>query len=169
MFSRNTCAALSRTRLLSNQLARTASPRIQSMSYSAPKHTMVTSVQTNEAYARQKRRYCLTNSQSQAIKAAGQVWLSGQIPADAQGKLIKGTMTEQTQAIIKNTEAILKASGTGLDRVVKVVVYVKDANVMPEFASVYDPAFPHRPARSMVEVSKLPAGVDIQVDFIAVV
>lgn len=40
---------------------------------------------------------------------------------------------------------------------------------MTGFASVYDPAFPHRPARSMVEVSKLPAGVDIQVDFIAVV
>lgn len=135
-----------------------------------------------------KRIDRLTSSQSQAIRAAGQVWLSGQIPADAQGNLIKGTMTEQTKAIIKNTEAILKASGTGLDKVVKVVVsvethnfqysfdeliswqvYVKDVNVMPEFASVYDPAFPHRPARSMVEVSKLPAGVDIQVDFIAVV
>lgn len=73
---------------------------------------------------RQKTRDFLTSSQSQAIKAAGQVWLSGQIPADAQGKLIKGTMAEQTQAIIKNTEAILKASGTGLDRVVKVVVSV---------------------------------------------
>ncbi|OQD62318.1 hypothetical protein PENPOL_c013G07514 [Penicillium polonicum] len=162
MFGRNTYAAISRTRLLSNQLTRTSSPRIQSMSSRAPKHTMVTSVQTNEAYA-PFAHY------SQAIKAAGQVWLSGQIPADTQGKLIKGTMTEQTRTIIKNTEAILKASGTGLDRVVKVVVYVKDATVMPEFASVYDPAFPHRPARSMVEVSKLPAGVDIQVDFIAVI
>lgn len=40
---------------------------------------------------------------------------------------------------------------------------------MPEFSKVYDPAFPHKPARSMAEVSKLPAGVDIQVDFIAVV
>ena len=48
--------------------------------------------------------------------------MSGQIPADAQGNLIKGSMAEQTKAIIKNTEAILKASGTGLDRVVKVVV-----------------------------------------------
>lgn len=74
------------------------------------------------------RRGCLTSSQSQAIKAAGQVWLSGQIPADAQGNLIRGTMTEQTQAIIKNTEAILKASGTGLDKVVKVVVSVKTCN-----------------------------------------
>lgn len=47
-------------------------------------------------------------------------------------------------------------------------VYIKDAKAMPEFAAVYDPVFPHKPARSMVEVSNLPAGVDIQVDFIAV-
>lgn len=48
-------------------------------------------------------------------------------------------------------------------------VYVRDARIMPEFSKTYDPAFPHRPARSMVEVSNLAAGVDIQVDFIAVV
>ena len=46
-------------------------------------------------------------------------------------------------------------------------VYLKDANMMLDFGSVYDLAFPHRPARSMIEVSKLPAGVDIQVDFMA--
>ena len=46
---------------------------------------------------------------------------------------------------------------------------MKDASIMPEFSKVYDPVFPHKPARSMAEVSKLPAGVDIQVDFIAVV
>ncbi|CAG8934339.1 unnamed protein product [Penicillium salamii] len=164
MFSRSSRSALALGRL--NRISATVpwhpAVRNQAMSSSAPNYGLVTSIQTNEAYA-PFAHY------SQAIKAAGQVWLSGQIPADAQGNLIKGSMTEQTQAIIKNTEAILKASGTGLDRVVKVVVYVKDATVMPEFASVYDPAFPHRPARSMVEVSKLPAGVDIQVDVIAVV
>ncbi|CAG8149897.1 unnamed protein product [Penicillium salamii] len=155
MFSRSSRSALALGRL--NRISATVpwhpAVRNQAMSSSAPNYGLVTSIQTNEAYA--------------PIKAAGQVWLSGQIPADAKGHLIKGSMTEQTQAIIKNTEAILKASGTGLDRVVK--VYVKDATVMPEFESVYDPAFPLRPARSMVEVSKLPAGVDIQVDFIAVV
>lgn len=134
----------------------------------------------------------LTNIlQSQAIKASGQVYLSGQIPADIEGNLIKGSTAEKTETIIKNTEAILNEAGSGLDRVVKVVVsvecckysptlhlqlilfslqvYVKDAGIIPDFASVYDPKFPHRPARSMVEVSSLPAGVDIQVDFIAVV
>ncbi|KAE8167207.1 YjgF-like protein [Aspergillus tamarii] len=87
----------------------------------------------------------------------------------AGGNLIKGSTVEKTKAIIQNAEAILKEAGSGLDRVVKVVVYVGDVSIMPDFASVYDPAFPHRPARSMVEVSKLPAGVEIQVDFIAVV
>ncbi|KAF4155547.1 hypothetical protein CNMCM8927_008597 [Aspergillus lentulus] len=106
---------------------------------------------------------------SQAIKAAGQVWLSGQVPADAQGNLVKGSVTEKTQAIIRNTEAILHEAGSSLERVVKVVVYLNDASIMPEFAQVYDAAFPHKPARSMVEVAKLPAGVDIQVDFIAVI
>jgi enamine deaminase RidA (YjgF/YER057c/UK114 family) len=76
--------------------------------------------------------------QSQAIKAAGQVWLSGQIPADAQGNLIKGSIAEQTKAIIKNTGAILKASGTGLDRVVKVVV--SNTYTMTMFGRRFTPA-----------------------------
>ncbi|KAB8256878.1 YjgF-like protein [Aspergillus pseudonomiae] len=132
------------------------------MSTTAPMFTPVTRVQTNRAYA-PFAHY------SQAIKAGGQVWLSGQIPADAHGNLIKGSTIEKAKAIIQNTEAILKEAGSGLDRVVKVVAYVRDASIMPDFASVYDPAFPHCPARSMVEASKLPAGVNIQVDFIAVV
>ncbi|KAL4963255.1 RidA family protein [Aspergillus stella-maris] len=108
---------------------------------------------------------------SQAIKTSpgtSTIYLSGQIPADANGNLITGSVFEKTAAIIKNTEAILKEAGSSFESVVKVVVYVKDASIMPEFAKVYDPVFPHRPARTMVEVSALPAGVDIEVDFVAV-
>ncbi|KAH7013342.1 Endoribonuclease L-PSP/chorismate mutase-like protein, partial [Ilyonectria destructans] len=105
---------------------------------------------------------------SQAIKTGGLVWLSGQIPADVNGKLITGSVADKTHAIVQNTEAILKEAGSSLGEVVKVVVYVRDAGIMPEFNAVYNPAFPQKPARSMVEVSNLPAGVDIQVDFIAV-
>ncbi|GFF59942.1 LOW QUALITY PROTEIN: protein MMF1, mitochondrial [Aspergillus udagawae] len=119
----------------------------------------VSSVHTNMTYA--------PILQSQAIKAGGQVYLSGQIPADVEGNLIKRSTRKRT--IIKNTEAILNEAGSELDRVVKVVINVKDLSIMPDFASVYDPKFPHRPARSMVEVTRLPAGVDIQVDFTAVV
>ena len=78
-------------------------------------------------------------------------------------------MAEKTRAIIQNTEAILQEAGSGLDRVVKVVVYVTDAGIMPEFSKVYDPVFKHKPARAMAEVNKLPGGVDLMVDFIAVV
>lgn len=60
--------------------------------------------------------------QSQAIQAAGFVWLSGQIPADAQGNLIHGSTAKKTKAIIQNTQAILHEAGSGLHRVVKVVV-----------------------------------------------
>ncbi|PYH86344.1 hypothetical protein BO82DRAFT_273684, partial [Aspergillus uvarum CBS 121591] len=92
------------------------------------------------------------------------------IPADAQGNLIKGSVTEKTQAIIQNSEALLLEAGSGLNRVIKKQqVYMTDASIMPEFTKVYDPAFQHRPARSIVEVSKLPAGMDIQVDFFAVI
>lgn len=64
----------------------------------------------------------LTPPKSQAIKSPGHVWLSGQIPADSQGNLIKGSMTEQAQAIIKNTEEILLEAESSLENVVKVVV-----------------------------------------------
>lgn len=64
------------------------------------------------------------DSQSQAIKAAGHVWLSGQIPADVQGNLIQGSTIQKTKAIIENTKAILQEAGSGLDRVVKVVVSI---------------------------------------------
>lgn len=68
----------------------------------------------------------LTNTlQSQAIKAGSQVYLSGQISADVEGDLINGSTVEKTEAIIKNTEAILNEAGSGLDRVVKVVVSVE--------------------------------------------
>lgn len=60
--------------------------------------------------------------QSQAIKAGSHVWLSGQIPTDAEGSLIQGSMTEKAQTIIQNTEAVLKEAGSSLDNVVKVVV-----------------------------------------------
>ncbi|KAL4906408.1 Endoribonuclease L-PSP/chorismate mutase-like protein [Aspergillus multicolor] len=108
---------------------------------------------------------------SQAIRVApscSTVYLSGQIPAHTNGTLIQGSMAEKTAVIINNTKIILEEVGSGLGNVVKVVVYLRDARTMPEFAKVYDAAFPHKPARSMVEVSALPAGVDVQVDFVAV-
>lgn len=59
---------------------------------------------------------------SQAIKAAGQIWVSGQLPADNTGKLIEGTIGEKTRACAQNVKAILEAGGSSIDKVVKVTV-----------------------------------------------
>ena len=61
------------------------------------------------------------------------MWLSGQIPADINGKLIEGTISEKTEAIIQNTEAILREAGSSLEQVVKVVV--RDTLMIPSLRS----------------------------------
>ncbi|KAL4929550.1 Endoribonuclease L-PSP-domain-containing protein [Aspergillus undulatus] len=125
--------------------------------------SVISSVYTDKAY----KPIPAFSHYSQAIKTthgASTIYLSGQIPSDKTGTLITGSVAEKTGAIIENTESILKEAGSGLDGVVKVVVYVKDAEIMPEFAKVYDAAFLHKSARSMVVVETLPAGVDVQVD-----
>lgn len=62
--------------------------------------------------------------QSQAVKANGLVWLSGQIPADLQGNLVQGSVTNKTRTIIENTKVILEEAGSSLAKVVKVVVSI---------------------------------------------
>ncbi|KAL4940413.1 Endoribonuclease L-PSP/chorismate mutase-like protein [Aspergillus oleicola] len=166
-------AARARTSLVADNLRSAAGPISSLKSYTMTQSPMETrrNVSSKVSNIHTYKAYKPFAHYSQAIKSApgtSIIWLSGQIPADANCKLITGSIADKTAVIIKNTEAILKEAGSGLEGVVKVVVYVKDASIMPEFAKVYDPAFPHRPARSMVEASALPAGVDIQVDFVAV-
>lgn len=62
--------------------------------------------------------------QSQAIKANGQIFVSGQIPADPSGNLVEGSISQKTEACCKNIKAILEAAGSGLDKVIKVNVCV---------------------------------------------
>lgn len=61
---------------------------------------------------------------SQAIKAANQIWVAGQIPADTTGNLIEGTITDKTRQCCKNIKAVLEAAGSGIDKVVRVGVRV---------------------------------------------
>ncbi|KAJ5718838.1 L-PSP endoribonuclease family protein-like protein [Penicillium malachiteum] len=98
----------------------------------------------------------------------GQVWIAGQIAADVDGNLIKGSMTEQAHQICKNIDEILKAAGSDLKRTVKVTVFVTDFDQLPEFNAVYNTYFPHKPPRTSVEVSRLPLDVTAEVDIIAV-
>ena len=106
---------------------------------------------------------------SQAIKANGFVFVSGQIPIDPEsGQLATGTITEQTKLVMRNLTAILEASGSSLDRVVKTTIYLKDMGSFDEVNKAYGEYFSqHKPARATVQVAKLPRNVSIEIDAVA--
>ncbi|KAK1518619.1 TdcF protein [Colletotrichum costaricense] len=90
-----------------------------------------------------------------------------QIPADPNGKLIEGTVTEKAHVMCRNARAVLGAAGSGLDKVVKVMIFFKDFRDYKAVNDVYAEYFPHGPARSSCEATKLPAGASIEMDIIA--
>jgi 2-iminobutanoate/2-iminopropanoate deaminase len=106
---------------------------------------------------------------SQAIRAGGFVFVSGQIPLDpASGEIVAGGVAEQTRRVLANLEAILTASGSGLDKVVRTTVYLKDMGEFAAMNEVYGGFFPQSaPARATVEVSRLPKDVRVEIDCIA--
>ncbi|EEU35107.1 uncharacterized protein NECHADRAFT_44811, partial [Fusarium vanettenii 77-13-4] len=102
-----------------------------------------------------------------AIKVNGFIFLSGQIPATPEGQLVEGTIAEKTHRMCQNAKAVLRAAGSSLDKVVKVHVYFHNMDDFMELNAVYAEYFPHKPARSASEASKLPAGVSFMLDIIA--
>jgi len=104
---------------------------------------------------------------TQAIKANGQVFVSGQIPADASGTLLEGSIADKTAMCCKNIEAILKSAGSEIGKVVKVNVFLTDMANFAEMNSVYEKVFTHKPARSCVAVYQLPKGVPVEIECIA--
>ncbi len=106
---------------------------------------------------------------SQAVRAGGLVFLSGQVAIDpATGYVVEGGVTQQTARVLDNLKAVLEAAGSSLDRVVKTTVYLKsmaDFGKMNEIYSRYFPKDP--PARSTVEVARLPRDVGVEIDVIA--
>jgi 2-iminobutanoate/2-iminopropanoate deaminase len=107
---------------------------------------------------------------SQAIKANGFVFASGQIPLDpVTMQIVEGGIREQTERVMKNLEAVLQAAGSSLDGVVKTTVYLKDLTDFSEMNEVYGSFFKETPpARSTVEVARLPRDVRVEIDVIAV-
>lgn len=106
---------------------------------------------------------------SQAIKAGGLVFCSGQIALDpSSGTVVAGNVAQQTERVLENLTAVLAAAGSGLDRVVKTTVFLKN---MPDFATmneVYGRYFKNAPpARSTVEAARLPKDVLVEIDVIA--
>ncbi len=106
---------------------------------------------------------------SQAIKTGGWVYLSGQIPIDpATNQLVSGTIEEQTELVLKNSQRVLEAAGVSLGNVVKVSLFIGNMDDFPKINSVYSKFFPAEPpARSTVQVARLPKDVGIEVDMVA--
>ena len=106
---------------------------------------------------------------SQAIKAAGFIFTSGQIAIDpASGNVIEGDVAAQTERVLKNLAAVLAASGSSLQKVVKTTVFLKSMGDFATMNEVYGKYFGnHRPARSTVEVARLPKDVLVEIDVVA--
>jgi 2-iminobutanoate/2-iminopropanoate deaminase len=106
---------------------------------------------------------------SQAIKSNGFVFASGQIPLDpATMQLVEGGIREQTERVMKNLGAVLQAAGSSFERVVKTTVFLADLADFGEMNEVYGGFFKETPpARSTVEVSRLPRDVRVEIDVIA--
>jgi 2-iminobutanoate/2-iminopropanoate deaminase len=106
---------------------------------------------------------------SQAIKAGGFVFVSGQIAIDpATSQVIQGDISAQTERVMKNLDAILQAAGSNLAQVVKSTVYLKNMSEFAAMNEVYGRFFKTTPpARATVEVSRLPKDVLVEIDVIA--
>jgi 2-iminobutanoate/2-iminopropanoate deaminase len=106
---------------------------------------------------------------SQAIKANGLVFASGQIPLDPTTmQIVEGGIREQTERVMNNLSAVLQAAGSSLDRVVKTTVFLADLADFAEMNETYGRFFGEAPpARSTVQVSRLPRDVRVEIDLIA--
>lgn len=106
---------------------------------------------------------------SQAIRAAGLLFLSGQTPLDpATGVLVEGDIAKQTERVLENLKAVLTAAGSSLERVVKTSVFLKDMGDFAAMNEVYGRYFPNDPpARSTIEAARLPKDARVEIDMIA--
>ena len=106
---------------------------------------------------------------SPAIKSNGLVFVSGQIPLDpASGELVGGDIQAQVRRVLENIGLLLGEAGSSFQEVLKVSVFLADLNHFEAMNQVYAEYFgDSRPARSTIEVSRLPKGVDVEIDVIA--
>jgi 2-iminobutanoate/2-iminopropanoate deaminase len=106
---------------------------------------------------------------SQAVKANGFVFLSGQVALDPNTQqVVEGDVVRQTERVLENLKAIVEAAGSSLQHAVKTTVFLADMNDFAAMNEVYGRYFvTHRPARSTVEVSRLPKDVRVEIDLIA--
>jgi 2-iminobutanoate/2-iminopropanoate deaminase len=108
---------------------------------------------------------------SQAIQAGDFLFLSGQIPLDPKtGELVEGDIRKQTQQVLENIKELLGSQGLGMEHVIKVTIFLKDIHSFNQVNEVYATYFPSSPpARSTVEVAKLPKDTAIEIEAIALI
>jgi 2-iminobutanoate/2-iminopropanoate deaminase len=105
---------------------------------------------------------------SQGIVSGSLFFSSGQIPLTKDGVLVEGDVKEQTHQVFRNLEAVLKEAGSSLEQVIKATVFIKDMNEFADVNEVYGTYFSdHKPARSCVEVARLPKDVKVEIEVIA--
>lgn len=106
---------------------------------------------------------------SQAVKAGGMVFCSGQIPIDpATGDFVSDVVAEQTEQVLKNLSEVLSAAGTSLGNVVKTTVFLADMNDFAEMNEVYGRYFgDNKPARATVQAARLPRDAKVEIECIA--
>lgn len=108
---------------------------------------------------------------SQAIRAGGLLFCSGQIPLDpATGQLVEGDLETQTRRVMENIKAVLKAGGSSMDRVVKTLIFLRSMDDFAEVNRVYGEYLPDPPpARSTVAAAGLPKGARLEIEVVALV
>ena len=105
---------------------------------------------------------------SQAIKAGGLIFTSGQIALKPGGEFVAGGVEAQTRQVLKNLAAILKEAGATLQDAVKTTIFLADMGDFAAVNEIYAAAFgEHKPARSTVQVAKLPKGALVEIEVIA--
>jgi 2-iminobutanoate/2-iminopropanoate deaminase len=106
---------------------------------------------------------------AQAIKVGGMLYTSGQIPLRPDGKMVEGDITAQTQQVLSNLKAILNEAGVDFAKVIKTTVFLKNLDDFVAMNTIYAEAFgAHTPARSTVQVAKLPKDALVEIEVIAV-
>ncbi|MCL2408890.1 MAG: RidA family protein [Oscillospiraceae bacterium] len=107
---------------------------------------------------------------SQAVLAGGMLYCSGAVPLDpVSGDIVGDAIEEQTEQVMKNISAVLAAAGADFTAVVKATCFLKSMDDFAAFNGIYAKYFTGKPARSCVEVSRLPKDVLVEVEVIAVV
>jgi 2-iminobutanoate/2-iminopropanoate deaminase len=107
---------------------------------------------------------------SQAVEAGGMLFVSGQIPLDpSTGQVVGATVAAQAERAIGSLIAIVKEAGLEIENIVKITVYIRDMGAFAEFNEIYAEMLEgHKPARAVVEVSRLPKDVLVELDAICV-